>query len=99
MQNENRSQRDCEKEHIAWRRTVAAELPELSRRVFGLRGKAYSGHGLRYDLERKFGRIVVMASTLDNAPTLSERLIEPVIYDGFLEDLAAAEASAADLSQ
>ncbi len=86
------------KEHRDWQRAVSAELPTLAQRLFGLRGKAFAGHGMRYQLEKEFGKVVVAASSIDHAPTVSESLIDQVIYEGFLEDLAAAEASAAELS-
>ena len=98
MDNDPILPEESRKQYRAWQRAVAADLPALAQRLFGLRGKPFSGHGMRYQLEKSFGKVVVAVSSIDRVPTLSESLINQVIYDGFLEDLAAAEASAAEKS-
>lgn len=51
-----------------WRKGVNAHLPNLSQRIFALRGILYQGCGFHYDLERQLGRVIMEINNY-NDPT------------------------------
>ena len=52
-------------EFLKWRRRVSKDLPNLSNRVFALRGKAYSGCGFGYELEGRLGNVIMSIHCID----------------------------------
>lgn len=88
-------ERNEKKAHREWRRSVAAQLPDLTARTFALRGKMYMGCGFHYALEKTLGKVISMAN--DDGPLdIHTAIIDEVIFEGFVKDLGEAEASALD---
>lgn len=75
-----------------WQRELVLKLPDWANRVFALRGKAYRGAGLRYDLERQLGNAILIAH--NHARYDFERaVLDEVIVEVFEETLVSAENS------
>lgn len=94
-----------QREFKEYLKSIEARLPNLSARVFALRGKMYSGCGFHYSLERQLGMQIVAANDMGNSKYwqdgregIAARICVEVGFDGFIEDLERAEASAAEMA-
>ena len=82
-------------EHYVWREKVSKHLPELSARIFALRGKMYAGCGFDYDLEYKLGRLISNVNNFQgNTPNMMGAMIEKIVFKEILKTLIRNEFSA-----
>jgi len=79
-----------DKEYNEWFKKVLDELPEIARRVFALRKKAYVGSGCHYDMEMKLGKLIVFLNDYDRDET-ARRVLLSVHYPLLITKLKEAE--------
>lgn len=84
---------DWRKEHYAWRRRVADNMPETAGRVFALRSKPYMGSGFHYAMEKTLGYVMRFVNDYDAQLTVAACVVEEVVVEGLFEQIAAAERS------
>lgn len=84
-----------------WQIEKGKELPELSSRVFALRGKAYPGSGWHYILEKLLGNVIVAVMDHErfnmygkgDQERIADEIISEVLYDDLIDRLEKAEKS------
>jgi hypothetical protein len=74
-----------------WRKRARSRLPELSARVFALRGKEYPGCGFHYAMERRLGNVVSLLSDLEHRPTFDDEVLMEISMQMLFEDVVEAE--------
>lgn len=70
-------------------------LPDLSRRIFDLRGKSYYGCGFSYEMEAELGAVIIWTNSpgAETTDTLVERAIGEVRIRMLFDRVAEAEWS------
>ncbi len=86
---------EAAKEHREWRNRVAKELPDLGRRVFELRDGGWVGCGFHYDMERNYGRLIMMVNDRVNPMEDYTPSVDQVNYNALVESVLKAEWSKA----
>lgn len=74
-----------------WRERVRKSLPELSMRVFALRGKSYMGCGFGWSHEKDLGYIIRTVSNYDSYPDNMEQMLLEIVVEGLYKDLNKIE--------
>jgi len=76
-----------------WRKDIGKTLPELSTRVFNLRGTGYTGCGFHWGLEKDLGKIISTMNDFDRSYSdWSLRQTVEVVYECFIERLEEIES-------
>lgn len=84
--------RSSYKKFNKWRERVRKNLPELSMRVFALRGKGYNGCGFGWSHERNLGYIIRTVSNYDSYPDNMEQMMLEIVVEGLYKDLNKIES-------
>lgn len=76
-----------------WRQKAKRRLPEISQRVFDLRGVGYTGCGFHWSLEKTLGYVINRLNDYDEGwhKELIERISIQVIFSGLFKDVAKIE--------
>jgi len=80
-----------DKEFKILRNKIDSELPELSRRVFALRGKHYYGCGFSWGREKRLGSLMREIFNYDRIVTQIDQILIETLYEELVEDLNYVE--------
>lgn len=80
-----------------WRRKVNELLPEISRRLFALRGKPYTGCGFHWSHEKELGYVISKINDYDDrefyheSRSMMRQIVLQVATEGLFADVARIE--------
>lgn len=74
-----------------WRKEQRKALPELSNRVYSLRGKLYNGCGFHWSLEKDLGYIIKNISDYDSYPSDIDQILLVTITESLYNRLIEIE--------
>lgn len=82
-----------------WRKEVRKTLPNLSRRIFALRGTHYNGCGFQWGLEKNLGIVIYEINNCNKRYDKPiDRIIVEVDHEQLLEQLEKIEKELKELS-
>lgn len=75
-----------------WRKRASYLLPELSKRVFDLRGKMYKGCGFHWSLEKSLGACIKDISNYDETVDIGCQIAIQVCFESLIEKVLKIES-------
>lgn len=79
------------KKFYKWRKRAAAKLPEVSNKVFSLRGQFYTGCGTHWSLEKSLGFCINNIMNYDSQLEYYTQIIVQITFEELIKDLKRIE--------